>query len=389
MAELLLVATLILPWLALTLVGRYYERGLLYASPEDQARRRYRLSWATSLSVILQAGLMFSVLAHWGEQMTLFGGSLGQMGASVGLLAKIIGRPAAAGVASILGMVLVVLYFSLYSLPWMRLDRIAKRAQGHSMRNRQLRLTLRSSLASLLPMAVWFSLVNFLPRSFWSTPLYMVLALAGFLLIVHSFSPWLVQLGQPTAPLPHDHPVARMALELASDAGVRVEAVRVIQLGEARIANALVSGLWPWLRRIYITDHMLATFNVDEIRAILAHEVGHIRHRHLWWYLALAVGGVIAIPRLVDGLAWFDLIGESYWTVLIALGLYWSVMFKFLSRRFERQADRSAVAATGDVATFQSALERLAEVNGMVKQYSKWDIFQTHPPIAERVKGLL
>jgi len=146
--------------------------------------------------------------------------------------------------------------------------------------------------------------------------------------------------------------------------------------------------LWPKLRRIYLTDHMLATFSVAEIRAILAHEVGHIRHRHLWWYLGFALGGVFIIPRLVDALAQFDLLGDSIWTVLIALGLYWGVMFKFLSRRFERQADRFAVAATGDVATFQAALEKLAEVNGMVKRYSKWDIFQTHPPIAERVKAV-
>lgn len=390
MADLMLFAALVLPLLAVVLVGRYFERGLLDAMPEEQARRRYRLSWVVTPAILVQAGLLWSIMLNWGEQMATPAWFLEQMGTFAGLLKGVIGKPVTAAVLSVLGMVLVVLYYSLYSLPWLRLDRIAKRAQGKSVRNTQLKLTLRSTLAGFLPLMLWIGVITpfvsqFIARGEMAT---LALVLAGFLLVVHSLSPWQIQLANPTAPLPADHPVAGMALELCARAGVGIDQVRVMKLGETRVANALVAGLWPKLRRIYLTDHMLDTFSVAEIRAILAHEVGHIRHRHLWWYLGFALGGVFVIPRLVDALAQFDLLGDSIWTVLVALGLYWGVMFKFLSRRFERQADRFAVAATGDVATFQSALEKLAEVNGMVKRYSKWDIFQTHPPIAERVKAV-
>lgn len=390
MADLMLFAALVLPLLAVVLVGRYFERGLLDASPEEQAKRRYRLSWVITPAILVQAGLLWSIVLNWGERMATPAWLFAQMQGFADLLAEVIGRPATAGVLSILGMVVIVLYYSLYSLPWLRLDRIAKRAQGNNVRKTQLKLTLRGALAGFLPLMLWIGVITpFVTQSIAHGEVAeFALVLAGFLLGVHSLSPLQIQLANPTMKLPAEHPVAGMAQELCAQAGVGIDQVRVLKLGETRVANALVAGLWPKLRRIYITDHMLDTFSVAEIRAILAHEVGHIRHRHLWWYLSFALGGVFVIPRLGEGLAQIDLLDDLLWTVVIALGLYWGVMFKFLSRRFERQADRFAVAATGDVATFQSALERLAEVNGMVKRYSKWDIFQTHPPIAERVKAL-
>jgi STE24 endopeptidase len=390
MADLMLFATLVLPLLAVVLVGRYFERGLLDALPEEQAKRRYRLSWMVTPAILVQAGLLWSIVLIWGQRMATPAWLFAQMQGFASLLADVIGRPATAAVLSILGMVVIVLYYSLYSLPWLRLDRIAKRAQGSSVRKTQLKLTLRGALAGFLPLMLWIGVITPFVSQFIARGEVASFApvLAGFLLVVHSLSPLQIQLANPTTRLPAEHPVAAMARELCAQAGVGIDQVRVLKLGETRVANALVAGLWPKLRRIYITDHMLETFSVAEIRAILAHEVGHIRHRHLWWYLGFALGGVFVIPRLVEGLGQIDLLGDSLWTVVIALGLYWGVMFKFLSRRFERQADRFTVAATGDVATFQTALERLAEMNGMVKRYSKWDIFQTHPPIAERVRAL-
>lgn len=390
MADLTLFAALVLPLLAVILLGRHFERGLLETLSETQAKRRYQLSWAVTLIILLQAGIVVSILIHWWDRLLTLTRLLEQMTAFVSVLGKVIGRPAATAILSISSMVAIVLYYSLYSLPWLRLDRIAKRVQGSAVRKAQIRLTLRGALAGHLPLMLWIGVITpfvspFIARGDLAS---VTLVLAGFLLIVHSLSPWQIQLANPTRALPAEHPVTAMALEVCACAGVGIDQVRVLKLGETRMANAMVAGLWPKLRRIYITDHMLETFSVAEIRAILAHEVGHIHHRHLWWYLGFALGGVFVIPRLFDVLAQFDLLGASIWTVMIVLVLYWGVMFKFFSRRFERQADRFAITLTEDVAAFQSALERMAEANGMVKRYSKWDFFQTHPPIAERIKAL-
>lgn len=388
MYDLILLATLALPVLAVMLAGRHFERGLLAASPEEQARRRYRLSWLVSLATVGQAIALWQAVYHFGPRMEI---TILVLDRALGATKWLAGHTTpwiATMMSTVLSMAVIVLYYAQFSLPWLRLDRIAKQAQGKAMRNAQFRMTLRGTLAGLGPLVLWFALVNALPGSFLNEPARLVVALAGFLLLIHSFSPLLVQLANPTVPLAADHPVAQMAMELGRAAGVRIEAVRIIEMGETKVANAMVSGLWSWLRRIYVTDHMLATFSVPEIRAILAHEVGHIRHRHLWWYLALALGGALLIPRMVGAMGQFEWLRDSALGFLIPFVLYWGVAFKFLSRRFERQADRFAVGATGDVATFQAALEKLAEVNGTVKKYSKWDIFQTHPPIAERVRAL-
>lgn len=388
MYDLILLSTLTLPLLALILAGRHFERGALKASLEELAQRRYRLSWMMSLAIIGQVVLMSVAFSLWVDRMETPEWLLSQIGSVAEVMIDAIDRPLTGAILSVSAMLVMVLYYSLYSLPWLRFDRIAKRAQGGAVRRTQVRMTLRSTLAGLIPMALWFSLVNALPQGFMNDPTHLVLTLAGFILLSHSLSPWQVQLANPTIPLPGDHPVTQMAMALGRDAGVRIEAVRVIKLGEMKIANAMVSGLWPWLRRIYVTDHMLATFSVAEIRAILAHEVGHLRHGHLWWYLGFALGGTQIIPRMIDALDHLEFLHHSVWGLLIAMGLYWGMIFKFLSRRFEREADRFAVAATGNTVIFQQALEKLADVNGTVKQYSKWDIFQTHPPIAERVKAL-
>lgn len=388
MYDLILIATLTLPLLAVMLAGRYFERGLLDATPEEQAKRRYRLAWVTNLTIVVKLVGFWLAVENFGMQMEGTIGLLKALAPAAGMLTAATSPWVAKMLITSLGMAAVVLYYSLYSLPWLRLDRIAKQAKDAEARRTQARLTMRSTLAGLLPMLLWFGLFNALPRDSFDDPVHWVPLLGSFILLVQSLSPWLVQLAQPTAPLPDNHPVVQMARELARAAGVRISAVRVIKAGEARVANALVSGLWPWLRHIYVTDHMIDTFSVDEIRAVLAHEVGHIRHRHLWWYLAIALGGGFLIPHMTAALSMLAFMGDSIWSFMISFGIYWGVMFKAFSRRFERQADRFAVAATGDVAIFLQSLEKLAEANGTVRTYSKWDIFQTHPPIEERVKAL-
>src|SRR5262249_3159403 len=52
------------------------------------------------------------------------------------------------------------------------------------------------------------------------------------------------------------------------------------------VANALVTGLVPWLRYVVFSDRLLTEFRPEEVEAVFGHEVGHVKHRHLLYYQA-------------------------------------------------------------------------------------------------------
>lgn len=385
--ELLLVATLILPPSILFWLGRKLERGLDELDAEARAERGYLLSKITSGVSLAQMLAIPLLCLIFGEQMTLLHAPANAM---FDVLAGI-ARATTPWFATVLSMVLLFTLLGtnlvLLMLPAMRLSRrILNLAEGAAKAQR--RMSLRATLVSLLPMLVWFGIFFALPMEVTDSPSALPLILAAFLAITYAVAPLQVVLQYPTERMADDHPVTVMAHALCRQAGVRACNVYQLKFGELKVANAMVSGLLPWYRRIYVSDTMLETFTLDEIRAVLAHEVGHVKHRHLLGYLAFALA---ALPlRELSRTPLTAWAGED-WGALIALALmlaYWSIAFTYASRHFERQADRYALDATGDVQTLQAALDKLATANGVVKKYSKWDIFNTHPAVSERIRAI-
>jgi Zn-dependent protease with chaperone function len=171
-----------------------------------------------------------------------------------------------------------------------------------------------------------------------------------------------------------------------------------------RIANALVMGIIPRFRYVLLSDLLLEEMNDEQIEAVFAHELGHVVHRHLIWYLvffkvlilALAAIGLIlgAQQHRLELPAWMpvDLV-----TTLIWFGGF-LIAFGYVSRRFERQADvfaartlerhlapspgdqigivpapRSHVGPAG-ASVFASALHKVALINNMpIEPTGRWE----------------
>lgn len=112
------------------------------------------------------------------------------------------------------------------------------------------------------------------------------------------------------------------------------------------VANAMVLGYVPFARFVVFTDKLLATLGADERDAVFGHEVGHARHGHLPYYAGffvlsmLAVSfGLSAAAEVLFGPTWAVPGGWEPLLMLAALAGHLFVVFGFLSRVCERQAD--------------------------------------------------
>jgi STE24 endopeptidase len=114
---------------------------------------------------------------------------------------------------------------------------------------------------------------------------------------------------------------------------------------ENRIANALVMGVVPRFRYVLLSDLLLQEMRDEQIEAVFAHELGHVVHRHMIWYLvflkvlilflALVAVAIESQQQHLNLPAWMP--PDLLMTLVGFTGFV--VAFGYVSRRFERQAD--------------------------------------------------
>lgn len=296
-------------------------------------------------------------------------------------------------------------------------------------RGRYLLLKARQALGMVLPVAVAFSLGQDLLN--WNCPeaaqvpwvqLGLIAAMVAFVLVC---APAFVRLTWPTRPLPPG--LLRGRLErLARRFGFRYTDILIWDTGHS-LVNAGVTGAVPWFRYVLLTDAMIEGLEPRQIEAVFGHEVGHVWHQHLSYFGFFLLGsiGVVALVGLgidgsltVESLRWVgggdptDVLRIKGVAVLTGVGLYFLLVFGFLSRRFERQADvfgcravscgrrvcpphadlnghPNAVAPTEDlcpvgIGIFTHALAEVAALNGMEPAALSW----RHGSIMRRIAFL-
>jgi STE24 endopeptidase len=119
--------------------------------------------------------------------------------------------------------------------------------------------------------------------------------------------------------------------------------------------NALVLGtLFPF-RYMLFTRTLLEALSPREVAAVAAHEIGHIRLAHIPWLCAAVFAAALASSWLLIGLATlFDLDPASdRATIAFALASLplIALVFGFVSRRFEWQADAFAAKALSEISS--------------------------------------
>lgn len=172
-------------------------------------------------------------------------------------------------------------------------------------------------------------------------------------------------------------------------------------------ANAYFTGFGA-AKRVVFFDTLLKQLSPGEIDAVLAHELGHFKRRHILQRLvmmfALSLAG-FALLGWLSGRAWFytglgvmpslesanDALALVLFMMVVPLGTYFlSPLMAQLSRRHEFEADAFACEHT-DGKDLASALLKLYKDNASTLTpdplYARF--YYSHPPASERLARLL
>jgi STE24 endopeptidase len=146
-------------------------------------------------------------------------------------------------------------------------------------------VALNVLLGGIVLSAVLF-IYHYTPTMFW---LYAWIAVSGFsLLMTFFYSEWIVPLFNKQTPLEQGE--LRDAIEtFAQKAGFRLSDIFVID-GSKRTtkANAYFTGFGK-KKRIVLFDTLINDLETEEIVAVLAHETGHYKKKHVVYSLLLSI----------------------------------------------------------------------------------------------------
>ncbi len=191
---------------------------------------------------------------------------------------------------------------------------------------------------------------------------------------------------------------------LMESAGLKVGRVFQVDASRrSRHSNAYFTGIGK-VKRIVLFDTLIDQMTHEEILAVLAHEVGHWKKRHVLKRIvqteAAAFCGLFLAYHLLrwDGLpGMIGLADASFFARVVILGFLGSLamfpltpLLSYLSRRDELEADRFASELTGRPDAMASALVKLSRENlANLHPHPLYAKFHySHPPVVERIREL-
>lgn len=236
----------------------------------------------------------------------------------------------------------------------------------------------------LLPVLIWVILISNAPEWIAEREGFIVLMFTAFIFAFMTLSPNLFALFQRAEKL--ENPLRDEIMEFCRKWNVKISDVRVVRGLPENLANAEVSGIIH--KYVFLTDFLIEKFSKEEIMAIVAHEIGHLKERHT------LISGVVGITYFSTLMLASKLIEPADIGVYGVLALWLSAMFAFfillgkIMIRLEFRADRIAAKIVGRD-SYVRALSKLAEVNVMKRETEKlFNIFTLHPSIDERISQL-
>lgn len=202
-----------------------------------------------------------------------------------------------------------------------------------------------------------------------------------------------------------DHPLYRLIARLAARANLPMPRVYII---DSPHPNAFATGRNPQHAAVAATAGLLAMLDADEIEAVMAHELAHVRNRD-----TLIMTMVATIAGAISMLANFGLFfrgGEDSPNPIAAIGAVLLAPFAAMivqlaiSRTREFGADEAGAQISGNPEALARALAKIARAAQQIPDPISdrnpaaaqlyivptrvSELFSTHPPTEKRIAAL-
>lgn len=259
------------------------------------------------------------------------------------------------------------------------------------------------ALLGLPVAALIYALLRWRPKTWWAWVTAVSVPLSLFIMLIEPV--FVAPLFNKFTPL-QDRELRREILAMAHAQGVPANDVFQVDASrQSNAVNAYVNGIGP-TQRIVLYDTLLQWFTHEEIKHVMAHEIGHYVLGHIPLGIGLSVVGTLFGALALYGIGgfilrrWgsalgFDSLGHpASYPLLLALGLGLSLLAmpiaSAVSRAMEWQADKFAARIDRNHQAGIAVYYKLARLNIADIDPPRWAqfLFGTHPTIRERIAYL-
>ncbi|HZD44016.1 MAG TPA: zinc metalloprotease HtpX [Methanomicrobiales archaeon] len=277
---------------------------------------------------------------------------------------------------------------------------------------RDFGLTWRMWMTMLLLLLVYLVFIAIL-YAIGIPPVGLIVISAGLVLLQYFFSDRLVLFSTRARVVSEEEypDLHQMVEKLAAEAGLPKPKVAVMP---SPVPNAFATGRDPHHAVVAVTDSIMRVLNRDELEAVLAHEMSHVKNRDM---MVLTIASFVSmLAAIIMRSAIFASFGgrrdNGAWVIAwIAAILVWVVatlLISALSRYREFAADRGSGILTQNPRSLISALTKISnrmdsvppekkqEVSGAnafyiipaISRETIFELFMTHPTLEKRVAAL-
>ena len=227
------------------------------------------------------------------------------------------------------------------------------------------------------------------PDTSWTEDVMITMFTLGIMLILMIFLPFFIQSIWQCKPIKNLELLTHLE-NLCQRAGFKHAGIQEWTI-MSHMPTAAIVGIVPRFRYVMFTHSLMHQLPPEETEAVLAHEIGHSKHKHLLIYPFIIMGlvvltGIAANFILEPLLSYFNEFNKqspsSLWGSLylfisfilyaLVVTVYFRLVFGYFSRLFERQADLYVFEVGTPPEYMYNALNHIGIITGNSHKHPSW-----------------